>query len=207
MRARAYPRTTSTRWRCRSDSGTRRSRGSNRGRARCRSPRRRCTTRLRAPQQPGDRDARREPAHPYAGDHREHRKHRDRADVLARSRTRNKPFGVVPGDGNTIDSNVNAPRTIAVGMCERPVRSHRTNTATTPSAAMTTIRASSAPRSERTKPQLGRAGFDGRGAGAGAGGLVTEPFVCVCTRERGRRTRRSCRAGASSPCSRRHRGS
>ncbi len=98
------------------------------------------------------------------------------------ARTRNKPFGVVPGDGNTIDSNVNAPRTIAVGMCERPVRSHRTNTATTPSAAMTTIRASSAPRSERTKPQLGRAGFDGRGAGAGAGGLVTEPFVCVCTR-------------------------
>ena len=132
----------------------------------------------------------------------------DRADVLARGP--NAEQAVRRGAGRratAIDSNVNRPRTIAAGTCERPVRSHRTNTATTPSAAIDDDQSEQRAegRSARSLSSGGLGSTVAARAPAPAGWSPSRSCA-VCARGRGRRTRRSCRAGASSPCSRRRRG-
>ena len=91
---------------------------------------------------------------------------------------------VVPGDGNTIDSNVNSAETIAVGMCERPVRSqpheHRDDAERRDDDDQSEQRAEV--RAHEASVGAGAGLTTVAGAGAGAGGLVTAPFVCVCTR-------------------------
>ena len=118
-----------------------------------------------------------------AGDHREQHRHCDRSDVLAGSPNAEQAVRRGPGDGNTIDSNVNDAE-------DDRGRDVRTSGAFQPDEHRddAECRDDDDQSEQRAEVQAHeRSVGAGRrvrrcGAGAGAGGLVGGPFVCVCTR-------------------------